>query len=194
MPPWFWPLQKGPCFQQAPLLGPAPERQERATLSAAATAASSYFDCEFGFDRESGLDRETGLGEALFEDRYPVMAPERFAFEDEERYAEDVIGFRLLLRATVGEGALALEIFAILFGGETQIRDQRGDGIRLVGFELAAEKKFVRLAAVIEQEEAGADNVFGVPLFIFEREPFWGHDRIPILEQRLTEAGLAIKS
>ncbi len=44
------------------------------------------------------------------------------------------------------------------------------------------------------QEEAEADNVFGVPLFIFEREPFWGHDRIPVLEQRLTEAGLAIES
>src|SRR5216683_5299365 len=102
-------------------------------------------------NRESGFDREAGLGEALFEDGYPVMAPERFAFEDEERYAEDVIGFRLLLRATVGEGALALEIFAILFGGETQIRDQHGDRIRLVGLELAAEKKFVRLAAVIEQ-------------------------------------------
>jgi 2-hydroxychromene-2-carboxylate isomerase len=44
------------------------------------------------------------------------------------------------------------------------------------------------------QEEAVADNVFGVPLFFFEREPFWGHDRIPILEERLTEAGLAIKT
>jgi len=44
------------------------------------------------------------------------------------------------------------------------------------------------------QQEAEADNVFGVPLFIFEREPFWGHDRIPILEQRLSEAGLAIQS
>lgn len=42
------------------------------------------------------------------------------------------------------------------------------------------------------QEEAAADNVFGVPLFFFEREPFWGHDRIPPLEQRLAEAGLAI--
>src|SRR5260370_40031228 len=104
--------------------------------------------------RESGFDGETGLGEALFEDRYPVMAPERFAFEDEERYAEDVIGFRLLLRATVGEGALALEIFAILFGGETQIRDQRGDGIRLVGFELAAKKNVVRLAAVMQQRRS----------------------------------------
>jgi 2-hydroxychromene-2-carboxylate isomerase len=44
------------------------------------------------------------------------------------------------------------------------------------------------------QEEAEADNVFGVPLFIFEREPFWGHDRIPVLEQRVSEAGLAVKS
>ena len=41
------------------------------------------------------------------------------------------------------------------------------------------------------QSEAADDHVFGVPLFIFEGEPFWGHDRIPILEERLTEAGLA---
>ncbi len=41
------------------------------------------------------------------------------------------------------------------------------------------------------QEEAAADHVFGVPFFIFEDEPFWGHDRIPLLEQRLAEAGLA---
>ncbi len=42
------------------------------------------------------------------------------------------------------------------------------------------------------QEEAAADHVFGVPLFLFEGEPFWGHDRLPLLEQRLTDAGLAI--
>jgi 2-hydroxychromene-2-carboxylate isomerase len=42
------------------------------------------------------------------------------------------------------------------------------------------------------QAEAVGDNVFGVPLFVFEREPFWGHDRIAILEERLTEAGLKI--
>ena len=40
------------------------------------------------------------------------------------------------------------------------------------------------------RDEAAADNVFGVPLFIFEGEPFWGYDRIPVLERRLTEAGL----
>jgi 2-hydroxychromene-2-carboxylate isomerase len=42
------------------------------------------------------------------------------------------------------------------------------------------------------QDEAANDHVFGVPLFLFESEPFWGHDRIPILEERLTAAGLAI--
>jgi 2-hydroxychromene-2-carboxylate isomerase len=42
------------------------------------------------------------------------------------------------------------------------------------------------------QAEAAADDVFGVPLFLFEREPFWGHDRIHVLEQRLIEAGLRI--
>ena len=39
-------------------------------------------------------------------------------------------------------------------------------------------------------EEAQADQVFGVPLFLFRGEPFWGHDRMPLLEERLTEAGL----
>jgi len=29
-----------------------------------------------------------------------------------------------------------------------------------------------------------------VPLFLFRGEPFWGHDRMPLLEERLTEAGL----
>jgi len=40
------------------------------------------------------------------------------------------------------------------------------------------------------QTEAAEDHVFGVPLFYFNAEPFWGYDRIPILEERLTEAGL----
>jgi 2-hydroxychromene-2-carboxylate isomerase len=40
------------------------------------------------------------------------------------------------------------------------------------------------------QQEAAEDHVFGVPFFIFREEPFWGHDRLPMLEERLTEAGL----
>ncbi len=42
------------------------------------------------------------------------------------------------------------------------------------------------------QQEAADDHVFGVPIFLFEGEPFWGHDRLPVLEERLTEAGLRI--
>ena len=42
------------------------------------------------------------------------------------------------------------------------------------------------------QQEAADDHVFGVPIFLFAGEPFWGHDRLPVLEQRLREAGLAL--
>lgn len=40
------------------------------------------------------------------------------------------------------------------------------------------------------QREAAEDHVFGVPFFIFRGEPFWGHDRVALLEERLGEAGL----
>ena len=39
--------------------------------------------------------------------------------------------------------------------------------------------------------EADRDHVFGVPLFLFREEPFWGQDRLPFLETRLRDAGLA---
>jgi len=42
------------------------------------------------------------------------------------------------------------------------------------------------------QEMAIPDRVFGVPIFLFRDEQFWGNDRLPMLEQRLTEAGLAV--
>jgi 2-hydroxychromene-2-carboxylate isomerase len=41
------------------------------------------------------------------------------------------------------------------------------------------------------QEEASADRIFGVPLFLFEGEPFWGYDRMALLEAKLAEVGLA---
>jgi 2-hydroxychromene-2-carboxylate isomerase len=39
--------------------------------------------------------------------------------------------------------------------------------------------------------EAEEDHVFGVPLFLFGGEPFWGQDRMPLLEARLRDGGLA---
>ena len=41
------------------------------------------------------------------------------------------------------------------------------------------------------QDEADRDHVFGVPLFVFRGEQFWGYDRIALLEERLAEAGLS---
>ena len=43
------------------------------------------------------------------------------------------------------------------------------------------------------QEEAVTDQVFGVPMFFFEQEPFWGYDRMGLLEHRLTEVGLKLE-
>jgi 2-hydroxychromene-2-carboxylate isomerase len=40
------------------------------------------------------------------------------------------------------------------------------------------------------QDDAVADQVFGVPMFFFASEPFWGYDRMGLLEKQLTEAGL----
>jgi 2-hydroxychromene-2-carboxylate isomerase len=41
------------------------------------------------------------------------------------------------------------------------------------------------------EHEAETDHVFGVPIFVFRGELFWGHDRMPQLEARLLENGLA---
>jgi len=43
------------------------------------------------------------------------------------------------------------------------------------------------------QDDAAIDQVFGVPMFFFEQEPFWGYDRMELLQQRLTEAGLRLE-
>lgn len=42
------------------------------------------------------------------------------------------------------------------------------------------------------QEEAVKDQIFGVPLFVFRGEQFWGYDRLGLLEMRLDEAGLKV--
>jgi len=47
-------------------------------------------------------------------------------------------------------------------------------------------------AAALERciDEGHEDQVFGVPIFVFRGELFWGYDRMPLLEERLREAGL----
>lgn len=40
------------------------------------------------------------------------------------------------------------------------------------------------------QQQAETDEVFGVPLFIVAGEVFWGHDRVPLLREKLDGLGL----
>jgi len=59
-----------------------------------------------------------------------------------------------------------------------------GDGYRA----FAASEGRAAFEACLEEGER--DHVFGVPLFVLRGEPFWGHDRIPLLAERLGELGL----
>jgi len=88
--------------------------------------------------------------------------------------------------------------YELFFRREFEADDPAAVAALIASFGLSADEYRAYLegegarAYAAAQDEAAADHVFGVPLFYFEREPFWGHDRIPVLEQRLTEAGLAI--
>lgn len=89
-------------------------------------------------------------------------------------------------------------VYDLFFRRELEVDqpDAVADVIRSVGLSdhdyrdyLAGDGRKTYDAAL---EEAAADHIFGVPMFIFDGEPFWGHDRLPLLERRLTEAGLAV--
>ena len=73
--------------------------------------------------------------------------------------------------------------------------DAVADVVASLGMSAGDYRKFLSVEGAVAyqraQDEAAADHVFGVPMFFFDGEPFWGHDRIGLLEARLTEAGLA---
>lgn len=62
-------------------------------------------------------------------------------------------------------------------------------GLDSKSFHQFAREKGVRLLdqAIARGE---ADHVFGVPMFIFRSEQFWGADRLWLLRERLRECGL----
>jgi 2-hydroxychromene-2-carboxylate isomerase len=61
-----------------------------------------------------------------------------------------------------------------------------GDRARYLAW--AADEGVRALDACID--EAHEDHIFGVPIFVLRGELFWGHDRIPLLEERLVAFGL----
>jgi 2-hydroxychromene-2-carboxylate isomerase len=90
------------------------------------------------------------------------------------------------------------KVYELFFKRELEADDADAVANVIEGLGMSADdyRKYLSgegaLAYQRAQDEAANDHVFGVPLFIFENEPFWGHDRIPVLEDRLTEAGLRI--
>lgn len=93
--------------------------------------------------------------------------------------------------------AFAREVYSRFFDRRLEI-DQAveiADLLAEMGHDRAAYLQYLAGPGAAEfemcQDEAANDHVFGVPLFYFRGEQFWGHDRMPLLEERLTEAGLA---
>lgn len=69
------------------------------------------------------------------------------------------------------------------------------DGVlQEVGLDLSEFHLYVDTEARAELnrcfEEAADDQIFGVPTFVVEREPFWGEDRIDWLIKKLDSLGL----
>jgi 2-hydroxychromene-2-carboxylate isomerase len=93
----------------------------------------------------------------------------------------------------------SLEVFARFFEHRLEIDEpvQVAELIGALGHDPVAYREFLAGDGVklleASLEEAHADHVFGVPLFIVNGEQFWGYDRMPLLEERLGELGLARK-
>ncbi len=99
-----------------------------------------------------------------------------------------------------GEGffeAYTREVFRRFFERKLELDqfEEIADLIRELGHDGAAYRKWApgEGAAQLEAsiEEAHNDHIFGVPIFALRGELFWGHDRISLLRERLSELGLA---
>lgn len=90
------------------------------------------------------------------------------------------------------------KVYELFFRRELEIDqpDAVANVIATLGLNAADYRDYISGAGLeawaAAQKEAEDDHVFGVPLFFYQGEPFWGHDRLPLLEQCLTDAELAI--
>ena len=109
-----------------------------------------------------------------------------------------------VLAAERGRGLPFLqEVSTLIFGGTKNWHEGnhlRGAaaraGLDMDELDAAAEKEADRLEAVIAANEAAqkAAGHWGVPLMVFEGEPFFGQDRIDHLTWRMKQAGLKKRS
>lgn len=105
-----------------------------------------------------------------------------------------------VLAAEKGKGLPFLyEISTVIFGGVRKwnegehLRDAaKRAGLDMDALDAEAEQEKDRLEAVIAENEAAqkAAGHWGVPLMVFEGEPFFGQDRFSHLQWRLEQKGL----
>ena len=153
--------------------------------------------------------RIKGKGERSIHSEYKA----RYSYLDARRWANKRGGFRIMGPQKVYDSTPALVgglwaerhgffraysdvVFARFFERRLEIDDPAaiagvidelgGSGAGYLEYRLADGAR----AFAACQEEAAADHAFGVPLFVFRGEPFWGYDRMPLLTERLADAGL----
>jgi 2-hydroxychromene-2-carboxylate isomerase len=138
----------------------------------------------------------------------------RYSYMDARRFANRRGGFRILGPRKVYDSAPALIgglyaqeqgcfpeysrlVFSRFFERALEIDrpEQVAAAVGEVGGSPEGYRRYLegegpaRLEACLD--EGHADHVFGVPIFVWRGEPFWGHDRLPLLEERLAEHGVA---
>ncbi|MDF1680779.1 DsbA family protein [Ponticaulis sp.] len=95
------------------------------------------------------------------------------------------------------------EVSTLIWSGEANWTEGSvlSDAVARAGLDLAALDaeaidREAELEAEIEANEAAQKNAghWGVPLMVFEDEPFFGQDRLDILEWRLKQSGVLQKS
>ena len=95
------------------------------------------------------------------------------------------------------------EISAVIWGGtaDWHLGDHLARATERAGLDLAELDRAVaaegdRLEAVIVENEAAQKRAghWGVPLMVFEGEPFFGQDRLDVLKWRMAQKGLAART
>jgi 2-hydroxychromene-2-carboxylate isomerase len=155
------------------------------------------------------LLRIKGKGERSIYSEYKA----RYSYLDARRWANRRGGFRIMGPLKVYDSTPALigglfamregffraytdAVFARFF--ERRLEIDEADAVAGVIGELGGSPEAYHAfragdgAHALERclAEAAEDHIFGVPIFVFREEPFWGHDRLGLLEERLAEAGL----
>ena len=89
------------------------------------------------------------------------------------------------------------KVYELFFNRELAVDevDAMADFIASMGMSAADYRAYLEGEGRAEyegaQKQAMEDHIFGVPICVFRGEQYWGNDRVPMLEGRLREAGLA---